>query len=325
MIVAEFAQGRLATITKEMLGCGRKLADDSAEELSIVVIGSGVTEPTHEAISYGADKVYTIDNTLFKDYLPETFANAIEIIVKQVMPSILIMGQTSTGRDLAPRLAFKLGTSATTDCIGLTIDATSKQLLQTKPVYGANVMATFTSKFCPQIVAIRANVYSALEADISRKGKVISIDSKLDLAPIKTKIVKRGLQIKEGIKLEDAEIVIAGGRGIGSTEGFEQLEELALLLKGAVGATRPPCDNGWVHESAQVGLTGKIITPELYFAIALSGSSQHISGCSGAKNIIAINKDAEANIFKVSRFGIIDDWKKILPTFTERVRELLAE
>lgn len=325
MIVAEFTQGRLATITREMLGCGRKLADDLAEELSVVIIGSGITEPIREAISYGADKVYKIDNKLFKDYLTETFANAIEMIAKQVMPRILIMGQTSIGRDLAPRLAFRLGTSATTDCIELTIDATSEQLLQTKPVYGANVMATFTSKFCPQIATIRANVYSALYVDNTRKGMVISVDSKLDLTPIKTKIVKREFRIKEGVKLEDAEIVVAGGRGIGSAEGFKQLEELALLFKGAVGATRPPCDNRWVHESAQVGLTGKIISPELYFAIALSGSSQHISGCSGAKNIIAINKDAEANIFKVSRYGIIDDWKKILPTFTEKVRELLAE
>ena len=324
IVLAESIEGRLATIAKELLGCGRKLADDLAEELSAVILGNGVADLAQEAIAHGADKVYITDNPLLKDYRTESYTDTMEAVVKQATPRILLLGQTSIGRDLAPRLAFRLETSATTDCIELAIDADSKQLMQTKPVYGGNAMATFTSEYYPQIATVRAKVYSPLEADISRQGEVIAVDIKLESMPVRTKVIKKVSQAKEGIRLEDAAVIISGGRGIGSAEGFKQLEELAGLLKGVVGASRPPCDNGWVQDSAQIGLTGKIIAPELYFAIALSGSSQHISGCSGARNIIAINKDAEANIFSIARFGIVDDWKKVIPAFTERVRELLA-
>ncbi len=325
IVLAESIEGRLATIAKELLGCGRKLADDLAEELSAVILGNGVADLAQEAIAHGADKVYITDNPLLKDYRTESYTDTMEAVVKQATPRILLLGQTSIGRDLAPRLAFRLETSATTDCIELAIDADSKQLMQTKPVYGGNAMATFTSEYYPQIATIRAKVYSPLEADVSRQGEVIAVDIKPESTPVRTKVIEKVSQIKEGIRLEDAAVIISGGRGIGSAEGFKQLEELAGLLKGVVGASRPPCDNGWVQDSAQIGLTGKIIAPELYFAIALSGSSQHISGCSGARNIIAINKDAEANIFSIARFGIVDDWKKVIPAFTERVRELLAE
>ena len=181
-----------------------------------------------------------------------------------------------------------------------------------------------SSESYPQIAAVRPKVYSALEPDESRQGIIINIDPGLDESDIRARIVDRVLQAKEGVRLEDAIVVIAGGRGIGSAEDFKQLEELANLLKGAVGATRPPCDNGWVSDSAQIGLTGKIIAPDVYLAIALSGSSQHISGCGGSKNIIAVNKDCEANIFNFARFGIVGDWKKVIPAFTARIKELLA-
>ncbi len=325
MVLAETAEGGLANIARELLGCGRKLASDLGEELSAVILGDNVAGLAQGVIAYGADKVYIADNPLFKDYRAESYTDAMEVIIKQVMPRILLLGQTSTGRDLAPRLAFRLGTSATTDCIELAIDADSKQLLQTKPVYGGNAIATFTSDCYPQIATVRPKVYSPLEPDNSRQGEITAIDTKPESTAIRTKVIEKVSRIKEGVRLEDAAVVVAGGRGISSAEGFKQLEELACLLRGAIGATRPPCDNGWVQNSAQIGLTGKIIAPEFYMAIALSGSSQHISGCSGARNIIAINKDAEANIFNIARFGIVGDWKKVLPAFTEKARELLAE
>ena len=162
------------------------------------------------------------------------------------------------------------------------------------------------------------------EPDASRQGEIINIDAKIDESAIRTKIVDSVAEEVSGIKLEDADVVICGGRGIGGPEGFAQLEELARLLKGAVGASRPPCDNGWIADTVQIGLTGKIIAPELYIAIGVSGSSQHISGCSGSKNIIAVNKDPEANIFRQARYGVVGDWKKVLPAFTEKVKELLA-
>ena len=325
MVLAETAEGGLANIARELLGCGRKLASDLGEELSAVILGDNVAGLAQGVIAHGADKVYIADNPLFKDYRAESYTDAMEVIIKQVMPRILLLGQTSTGRDLAPRLAFRLGTSATTDCIELAIDADSKQLLQTKPVYGGNAIATFTSDCYPQIATVRPKVYSPLEPDNSRQGEITAIDTKPESTAIRTKVIEKVSRIKEGVRLEDAAVVVAGGRGISSAEGFKQLEELACLLRGAIGATRPPCDNGWVQNSAQIGLTGKIIAPEFYMAIALSGSSQHISGCSGARNIIAINKDAEANIFNIARFGIVGDWKKVLPAFTEKARELLAE
>jgi len=324
MVYCEVAEGKLAAIATEGLGCGRKLADDLGEELCAVLAGSGVSGLTQQAIAAGADKVYVVDDPLLKDYQTDSYVAALEKVAKQAMPQIIIMGQTNTGRDLAPRLAFRLETTATLDCIELAIDSDSKRLLQTKPVYGGNARAIFTSETNPQIATIRIKTMTPLPADASRKGEIINVDAGLDASAIRTKVLDKVVEEIEGIKLEDAEIVVVGGRGIGSSEGFKQLEELAKLLKGALGATRPPCDNGWVPETIQIGLTGKIIAPEVYIAVAISGSSQHMSGCSGSKNIIAINKDPEANIFQEARFGVVGDWKKVVPAFTSKVKELLT-
>ncbi|MCJ7764216.1 MAG: electron transfer flavoprotein subunit alpha/FixB family protein [Dehalococcoidales bacterium] len=322
LVLAEVTGGRLSPMAMELFGCGRKLADDLQEDLYAVLLGDGITNPAQSAISFGADSVYTVDDPALKGYSNGLYAQAMESVVKQLMPRSLLLGQTATGRDLAPSLAFRLETTATTDCIELVIDSDSRQLLQTKPVYGGNALATFTSECYPQIATVRAKAYSPPEPDTSRQGEVIAINAKLKPTAVKT--LERVSQIAEGVRLEDAAVVVAGGRGIGSADGFKQLEELAGLFNGAVGATRPPCDNGWIPSSAQIGLTGKIIAPDLYLAIAISGSSQHTSGCAGAKNIVAINKDPEANIFKVAHFGIVGDWKKVLPAFTVRIRELVS-
>ena len=324
MVYGEFAEGKLAAIATELLGCGRKLADDLGEELSAVLVGSEVSSLAKEAIAFGADKVYVVDNPLLEDYQTDSYVSAMEKVMKEVMPQILILGQTSIGRDLSPRLAFRLNTAATMDCVELAIDPESKQLLQTKAVFGGNARAIFTTESYPQIATVRAKAMSPLEADTTRQGEVITIDASIDPSAIRTRVLEKVPEEVTGIRLEDAKVVVSGGRGIGGTEGFKQLEELAKILKGAVGATRPPCDNGWVSDLLQVGLTGKIISPELYIAVALSGSSQHMSGCSGAKTIVAINKDAEANIFREARFGIVGDWKKVLPAFTNKVKELMS-
>jgi len=324
MVYGEVAEDKLAAITTELLGCGRKLADEIGEELSAVLVGSGVSGLAQEAIAFGADKVYVVDDPLLKDYQTDSYVAVMERVVKQVMPQILILGQTSIGRDLAPRLAFKLETAVSMDCMELAIDPDSKLLLQTKPVYGGNAQAIFSCESYPQIVTVRTKAMAPLERDASRQGEVVKIEAGLDPSAIRTKVLEKVSEEIEGIKLEDAEAIVAGGRGIGGAEGFKELEELAKTLRGAVGATRPPCDNGWVPEGLQIGLTGKIVAPDLYIAVALSGSSQHMSGCSGSKNIIAINKDPEANIFKVAHLGVVGDWKKVLPAFTSKVKELLA-
>jgi electron transfer flavoprotein alpha subunit len=325
LVYGEVTAGKLLPIAKEGLGIGRKLADDSGQELSAVLVGSGVGGFAQEAIASGADKVYVVDDPLLKDYQTDSYVAVMEKVVKQVMPQVLIVGQTDVGRDLAPSLSFRLGTAVTMDCVELAIDPESKRLLQTKPVYGGNAQAVFISDTDPQMVTIRTKAMTPLEPDTSRQGEIINIEAGLEASAIRAKVLDKVVEEVEGIRIEDAEVVVAGGRGIGSADGFKTLEELSKLLKGAVGASRPPCDNGWVPDTIQVGLTGKIIAPELYIAVAISGSSQHLSGCSGSKNIIAINKDPEANIFRQARFGVVGDWKKVLPALTDKVKELLAK
>jgi electron transfer flavoprotein alpha subunit len=323
-VYCEVAEGKLATIATEGLGIGRKLADDLGQELSAVLVGSGVSGVAQEAVAFGADKVCVVDDPLLKDYQTDAYVVVMERVVQQVMPQVLIMGQTDVGRDLAPRLSFRLGTAVSMDCVELAIDAESKRLRQTKPVYGGNAQAVLTSDTDPQMVTIRTKAMTPLEPNASKQGEVVNIDAGLEASAIRARVLDKVVEEVEGVKLQDAEVVVSGGRGIGSADGFKQLEELAKLLKGAVGASRPACDNGWVPDTIQVGLTGKIVAPEVYIAVAISGSSQHMSGCSGSKNIIAINKDPEANIFQRARFGVVGDWKKVCPAFTEKVRELLT-
>ncbi len=324
MVHGEVIEGKLSTMTTELLGYGRKLSVDMGEELSAVLIGSGISSLAQEAIAFGADKVYVVDAPILKDYQTDSCVTVMEKVVKQVMPQIILMGQTTIGRDLAPRLAFRLDTAATMDCVALSIDPASKRLLQTKPVYGGNAQAIYSYETDPQIATVRAKVMSPLAPDTSRKGEVVTIEAGLDPSAIRTKVLEKVKEEVEGIKLEDAAVIVSGGRGIGGAEGFGQLKELAKLLKGAVGASRPACDSGWMPDTSQVGLTGKIVTPDFYLAVGISGASQHMAGCSSAKTIVAINKDSEANIFKEARYGVVGDWKKVLPAFAAKVKELLA-
>jgi electron transfer flavoprotein alpha subunit len=261
---------------------------------------------------------------LLKDYQTDAYVTVMEKAVKDTSPRVLLFGQTAVGRDLSPRLAFRLGTALSMDCMELSIDPASKLLQETRSVYGGNARATFTSELLPQMVTVRQKAMSPLEPNEAKKGEIATIKAELDPGKIRTKVLDTVKEEVAGVKLEDASIIVAGGRGIGGPDGFKQLEELAKAMKAAVGASRPPSDNKWVPESWQIGLTGKIVSPEVYIAVAISGASQHLAGCSGSKNIIAINKDPEANIFKEARFGVVGDWKQVLPTFTQRVKELLA-
>jgi electron transfer flavoprotein alpha subunit len=324
LVHCEVVGGELAPSTIEVLGAARGLANNLGQGLSAVLIGNNIGKLGLEAIRYGADKAYLVENPILQDYLADYYLAAMENVVKQALPEIILLSQSDIGRDLTPRLAFRLNTAATADCVAVTIDQTTKRLLMTKPVYGGNANSVQICSSNPQIATLRSKAMPPAVKDASRSGEVINLAVNLDSTLFKTKLSNRKIDVVSGIKLEEAHTVVAGGRGIGSLEGFKQLEELASLLKGAVGASRPPCDNKWIPDSQQIGLTGKIVSPELYIAIGISGASQHISGCLSSKTIVAINKDPEANIFKVAHYGIVADWSKALPSFTAKVKQLIS-
>ena len=322
-IFAEFLDGNLAPITAELLSIGRSLADKLGQELSAILIGNGISEVVHECIFFGADRVYVIDAPLFKDYLTEPYVEALAKLNEQAKPEVLLFGHTSMGRDLAPALAFKLDTGLTLDCVGLSIDPDTKLLQKTKPVYGGNALAVYVcEEGRPQMAAIRPKVMPQSERNTSRKGEVIAFQPGIDESALRGRVLNKLREEVTGVKLEDADVVICGGRGIGGAEPFKQLEELAGILNGAVGATRPPCDAKWVPEYYQIGLTGKLVNPNLYIGVALSGSSQHLAGISGAKHIVAINKDPEANIFQITHYGVVGEYEKVLPPLIAKCKEL---
>ena len=230
----------------------------------------------------------------------------------------MLIAETDLSRDLAPLLAARLNTAAVTDVIALRVE--NDTIIATRPVYGGNALADFTIDSEPQVISIRLKAFTPEPADETRLVTVSDLPA--ITRPAGIRILEHVTMQQHGPKLEDAKIVVGGGRGLGGPEGFVQLKQLADLLGGVVGASRPPCDQGWWPESGQIGVTGKIIAPDLYIAVGISGSSQHVSGVSGAKTIVAINKDPEANIFKAASYGVTADWKKVLPAFTAKVKEL---
>jgi electron transfer flavoprotein alpha subunit len=324
MVYGEAVEGKLTSCATELLGCGRKLADELHEDLICVSLGDRLPEAPTRAIAYGADRVYGVEDPLLVKYQPDCYVAVLERLIEEINPKIVLLGQTDIGRDLAPRLAFRLRVGLCMDCIELTLDSEKTSVEQVRPIFGGNALAVYTSKGWPQIVTVRQRAMLACEPDESRSGEIKYITANLDRSAIRTRVLEIVKEEIPGIKLEDAQVVITGGRGIGGAEGFEVLRQLAKVLNGAVGATRPPCESGWISSTAQIGLTGRIVTPELYIAVAVSGASQHLAGCSGAKTIIAINQDPEANIFKAAEYGVVDDWKRVVPAFVKRVKELLV-
>ena len=313
LVQCEVANGGLAPIAVEALGAGSRLAATLQQELSAVIIGAGVGEAAQEAIACGAATVYVIDAPSFRDYATEPFVQAMEAVVRQAAPAIVLLGQTPVGRDLAPCLALRLDSGATMDCMAVEIDPDTKRLLMTRPVYGGNAQAVQICRTDPQLAAIRLKAMAPAARDEGRQGQVIDLSAAVRIPESRVTTRDRRIEPAAGVKLDDARVIVAGGRGIGSAAGFEQLAELAAVLDGAVGATRPPCDAKWASDAQQIGITGKIVSPDLYVAVAVSGASQHVSGCSSSKVIVAINKDPDANIFRVADYGIVDDWKTVVP------------
>ncbi len=322
LVFGDAPDGQLASTAHELLAAGRTLADTLGQELAIGIIGADAGDAPQQAIAHGADRAYAVTNPALADYHPDLYLFAMQALAADANPGIILIARNNEGRELAPRLAFRLGVGLAQDCLEVSADAGTGRLLANRPVYGGSAIAVVSCTQTPQIAAVRPKTYEPLDADASRSGQVVAFPVDIDASMAKTRVVDVVKEEAEGIKLEDARIVVSGGRGLGGPEPFSQLEELAGLLGGAVGASRAAVDSGWVPANYQVGLTGKTITPDLYITVAISGASQHMAGCSGSKAIVAINRDADANIFKEARYGVVGNWETIIPALTETVREL---
>ncbi len=323
--VVETENGQAKKVGLEMVVGARKLADAVSEKAVAVVIGSGVDAAVAAATSYGADQVIVVDGADFADYSTDGYTYALEQLVNKYKPATLLIGVSINGRDLAPRLAARLKTGLSADCLAADIDASTGVVQWTRPVYGGNSLAVIECPEArPQMGTVRASVFKPSEPDTARTAEVITEDIAIPAGTIRTAVVEKITEVGEGVKLEDAEVVIAGGRGVGSEEGFEMLKELASLMGGAVGASRAAVDAGWIPQVTQVGQTGKTVTPKLYFACGISGAIQHLAGMSGSDVVIAINRDAEAPIFEVADYGIVGNLKQVLPVLTEAIKKIKA-
>lgn len=325
LICGEVIEGKITTITREILRKGRELSDDLNQPLSLLLIGENIQEAAEEAILLGGEIIYLVNGAPFTESPPELYLAIITHICNRIKPYIILFGHTDMGRDIAPRLAAKLDMNACLDCVELAIDPETKSLLATKPVYGGNAKAVWASQGKqPQVISIRARSSEPAEPDTSRKGKIIKAAVEINDSMIKAKLLETVEEEVKGKKLEEAEVVVAGGGGIGGSQGFQLIEELARILGGAVGITRVPRDEGWMPTSLEIGQTGHIVSPNLYIAVGISGAPQHLAGCSLSRCIVAINKDPEAHIFKEADFGIVGDYREALPHLIQKLKEVLA-
>jgi len=322
-VFAEQRQGKLMFISLELLGEGRKLADKLGVELSALLLGYEVDDICQELIHYGADKVIYAEHKLLQNYTTDGYTKVITDLVNEKKPEIMLIGATNIGRDLAPRVAARLNTGLTADCTKLDIDEEQKILLQTRPAFGGNIMATIvTPKHRPQMATVRPGVMKKMEKDESRKGIIEKVEAQLSDEDLRVKVEQIVKSAKQTVNLVEAEYIVSGGRGLGGPEGFKLLEELANALGGVVGSSRAAVDAGWISHDHQVGQTGKTVRPKVYIACGISGAIQHLAGMQNSDCIIAINKNPDAPIFSVADYGIVGDLYKVVPMLIEEVKKL---
>jgi electron transfer flavoprotein alpha subunit len=323
--LVDVVNGQARSVGLEMVIGGRKLADTVGEKLVAVVIGSGTDEAVKAAVGYGADQVLVVDSADYAEYNTESYTYALEQLANKYKPATLLIGVSINGRDLAPRLAARLKTGISADCTAVEVDAATGTVAWTRPVYGGNEMATIEHPNArPQIGTVRASVFKRGEPDTGRSAEIIKEDIALPAGTIRTSIIERIAEVAEGIKLEDADVVVSGGRGVGSAENFAMLKELADVLGGAIGASRAAVDAGWISHLAQVGQTGKTVSPKLYIACGISGAIQHLAGMTGSDCVIAINRDPDAPIFEVADYGIVGSIKDVVPALTAAIKKIKA-
>ena len=318
LIVGEMEDGAPTSTTLELIGAATSLAEGGA--VSVTLLGAGASAAASRAFEGGAAKALTSDDAAYDEFRADQWIAAVEAALDETGAAVVLMAQSNVGRDVGPRLAFRRETAVATDCVGLSNEGGSFRA--TRSCYGGNANATYSFATSPAIATVRAKAFDASEPNAGASGESFELPAAGDS---RSTITGREQAEASGLQIQDATVVVSGGRGLGDEEGFRVVEALASAIgddRAAVGASRAACDLGWYPVSQQVGLTGKVVTPDLYIAIAISGASQHMAGCSGSKMIVAINRDAEANIFKEARYGIVGDYKQVLPPLIEAVKAL---
>ncbi len=319
-VFAEERNGEIKNVGYELLSKGRELADTLKTELCAVCFGHDI-KGIEQLAAYGADKVYLIDDPSFTNQSEDPYVGELVRLIKLHKPEIVLAGATPFGRSFFPRVASILKTGLTADCTGLDIDIEKKLLRQTRPTFGGNVMATIICPVRrPQMSTVRPRVFKKSLFQTPHTGQIIKVDFDKASLTSKTKLLNFVADLTEKVKLEDADIIVSGGRGLGKPENFYLIRELAAALGAAVGSSRPPVDEGWIPYSHQVGQTGKTVCPKLYIAVGISGSVQHMAGMQTSDCIIAINDDPEAPIFQIATYGIVGDLFKVVPSLTEQLK-----
>jgi len=314
LVIAETAQGVPLAVTCELLGLARTLASGTGGAVCAAVLGGGDPQAL---IAGGADRVFVVKQPESGDYYEsDVWLSALGPVLDAAEPAAILVAHTPTGADLAPRLAFRLKVAVATACEAVTLDG---KLRVVRPCYGNKAREVLRLETVPAIVTVRAKVCDAAVPDSARKGEVIEVASPRMEQTLSRVVARKLEESSASARLESANVIVAGGRGVGGPEGFGVLEALAAVLEGAVGASRVACDLGWCPHSWQIGLTGKTVTPELYIAVGISGASHHMAGCGNSKTIVAINSDPEAAIFREARFGIVGDFREVVPALTAEI------
>lgn len=314
--------GGARNVGLELLNPGRRLADAQGGALVAVVIGYQTAEAVKEAAAYGADKIIVVDGEEYQHYTTDAYADAMYALVQKYGPTTMMIGATNEGRDMGPRLSCRLRTGLTADCTAVDYDEESGNIAWTRPTFGGNLLATIMClEHRPQIGTVRPGVFKKGERDDSRTAQIITEDIHITAERIRTRVVEVIRELDAGnVNLESADIIVAGGRGVGGPEGFAPLQELADLLGGVVGASRAAVDSDWIGHVHQVGQTGKTVGPKLYIACGISGAIQHVAGMSGSDTIVAINKDPDAPIFRIADYGVVGDLKLVIPALIKEIK-----
>jgi electron transfer flavoprotein alpha subunit len=326
MIYAEFRNGKVAPVSFELLGIGRELADQRNVPLSAVLIGAGLGDAARDLISYGADVVYQVDDPALEYFSDEIYGNILEDVAREQKPEVVLAGATAIGRSFIPLVATSLATGLTADCTQLEIRQEDGMLLQTRPAFGGNIMATIECPHTrPQMATVRPRVMKAAPKDPERSGKIVDYKPASERLQSEVKVLQSVLEEQDQINITEGDIIVSGGRGLEDEKGFELIRQLADAIGGAVGASRAAVDSDWIAYPHQVGQTGKTVNPKLYIACGISGAIQHVVGMQSSETIVAINRDPDAPIFDVATYGIVGDLFEVVPKIVEKLKERRGE